>query len=559
MKKSMKHFAVVILTLCLTLANLIPAAAATTTADNTIPTVAEVTTEAQKTAAYLMKGNLDTKLYDSMSDTTSFKQASRNLFFAIRSGLDCNTNIKAYTSSLNKYLNSDGTLKIDNYGFPDDIIGCQSYLIQILLAGGYNPENFNNMNLIDGLSSMINNKTSFDFTYASDPVTYLGTAGINPYYLGILYTTVSNYENVIANSTSILNGIRTTLTAVSDNNGVDYYGYSMDNNGSVFPGFSSLYDVDTTFKTLINSTLAYNEKNNFDIATGKATTTFSDWQTGELVTADSCSSTALAIAFYGSYSKSSLAAASYHALLTYTSKTNSGVFTDSYGSDDLNYSTPDALVGLVSYQYALSGINNVYDTTKKLPSKEPASITISTPDATPAISSVALSTDASFVDANGNALTSSDIRLETSIASQETINKIIEAFTHNDLSYSNTENIEFYNFSLTNTLGNIVKIKNGNVQITFSYKDGFDMSKYDVFVYHLKDNGELESLNVTSNEDSFSIEASSFSPYAVVYVEKADASPSTGDATNTVIYAMILVAAMAAMGVCVKKRNTYAD
>ena len=120
-----------------------------------------------------------------------------------------------------------------------------------------------------------------------------------------------------------------------------------------------------------------------------------------------------------------------------------------------------------------------------------------------------------------------------------------------------------------------------------SYKKGINAADYNLYVFHMNNNGVLESVAVTADENGFSFEAESFSPYAVVYVAKdsgsditpstpenpgndetpgttetpdstvtPDSSVSTGDSLGMFMYMMILAAALAGMaGVVVYDRK----
>ena len=123
-----------------------------------------------------------------------------------------------------------------------------------------------------------------------------------------------------------------------------------------------------------------------------------------------------------------------------------------------------------------------------------------------------------------------------------------------------------------------------------SYKKGINAADYNLYVFHMNNNGVLESVAVTADENGFSFEAESFSPYAVVYAvkdsgsditpstpenpgndetpgttetpgtpgttETPDSSVSTGDSLGMFMYMIILAAALAGMaGVVVNDRK----
>jgi hypothetical protein len=126
-----------------------------------------------------------------------------------------------------------------------------------------------------------------------------------------------------------------------------------------------------------------------------------------------------------------------------------------------------------------------------------------------------------------------------------------------------------------------------------SYKKGINAADYNLYVFHMNNNGVLESVAVTADENVFSFEAESFSPYAVVYAVKdsgsditpsipenpgndetpgttetpgtaetpdstvtPDSSVSTGDSLGMFMYMIILAAALAGIaGVAVYDRK----
>lgn len=359
MKKSLKPFAAICLSIGLIVTNLPSVSVITAEANSSAPTIEEVTAEAQKTASYMMS----IADYTVMQDSSSFYNATKNLYFSIRSGLDCQSHVDAYKTALDMLLNADGTLNIpvNKYGYPSDLIGCQAYMIATLSAAGLEPSNFNGKDAIAGLSALLKNKTDLDFK----------STNMNPYYLGILNTIVTIYEHQIQDSREILRSLKLALDSIFDTRGVYYYGHTADNNGTVLPGFTSYYNTDTNFRDRIEHAVTYSMQRSpkstydtvFDNTTGD--TSILDDQGSLKVSSDS---TALSTAFYGAFDKPDMAAKSYYALLTFASTKIPGGYTHS-GQDSI-YSSASALTGLVSYQYALSGIANVYDITQTLDSTD---------------------------------------------------------------------------------------------------------------------------------------------------------------------------------------------
>lgn len=503
MQTRMKRIAVFMVALCLMVASLSPATVEAATVNSTVPAVEDVTKEAQETASYLM-GIAD---YSTIKDTSTFYNASRNLFLAIRSGLDCQKKIDEYILAVKPLLDSDGKLNVPmaNYGYENDIIACQAYLINTLTLADMNVYSFDNKNLVAALSTMLSGKTVDDFS-----------GKLNTYHIGTIYTTVDTYSSAIANSQEIKTNLIDVLASKSSENGFDCWGWGgfADDYGVVLPGFLAAYTANETCKTIIDNSLAY-AKNSFEYADNGAIASY-----GYI----SVNSTALGLAFFTTYNVPEKSATLYNALMSLELTDKPGQFP----GYSVVSASQDALAGLVTYQYSLSGITNIFDTRK----------TITEPDNNGNVTEFngyEMSDDASFVDANGNRISASAVKPNVASADKDTIASMTNAFETNAITYSDSDMVNFYDISLSTKSGIIVKLSNGKVKIKFSYKKNIDVSKYDILVYHLKDNGELESLPVTADASSFSVEADSFSPYAVVYKEKVVNSDNTETGADTII------------------------
>lgn len=180
----------------------------------------------------------------------------------------------------------------------------------------------------------------------------------------------------------------------------------------------------------------------------------------------------------------------------------------------------------------------------------------------------AIESDAKVVTATGEEVSVKDVQLKVEKASEDKIEDIKEALAKKDIQVSEAKEIVYLDLSLATAAGDVVKLESGKVKVTLAYKEDIDLSKYEVVVYHLKDNGEVEILSVTAGTESFSFETEGFSPFAVAYVEKkaetpaedtsvtpstdaeqADDSTPTGDTNRIFTYVLLLAAAMLAAGV----------
>lgn len=198
--------------------------------------------------------------------------------------------------------------------------------------------------------------------------------------------------------------------------------------------------------------------------------------------------------------------------------------------------------------------------------------------------------DVKVKDEEGKDLTVSEIKLNVEKAAASISEKIDAAIADKNIKGFDSKNADYYDISLKTTDGKVVKLSNGKIKITMSYKKGINAADYNLYVFHMNNNGVLESVAVTADENGFSFEAESFSPYAVVYAvkdsgsditpstpenpgndetpgttetpgtpgttETPDSSVSTGDSLGMFMYMIILAAALAGMaGVVVNDRK----
>lgn len=138
--------------------------------------------------------------------------------------------------------------------------------------------------------------------------------------------------------------------------------------------------------------------------------------------------------------------------------------------------------------------------------------------------------DVKVKDEEGKDLMVSEIKLNVEKAAASISEKIDAAIADKNIKGFDSKNADYYDISLKTTDGKVVKLSNGKIKITMSYKKGINSADYNLYVFHMNNNGVLESVAVIADENSFSFEAESFSPYAVVYAAKdsgSDITPST--------------------------------
>lgn len=356
MRKHLSRVCAFVMAVCLFGIHTVPALAA---ADPTVPAAASVQSEAQATAAYVLSQDD----FSDLSDTSRFHHASSDLILAIRAGLKCDTQAETYLNTVKQLLNPDGTLNVPvaAYAYPNDNYVCYAYLLMVLALTQQNAGTFNGVNVLSAFNTLLAEASVDDFKFGSDPVTYENT-GLNPYYLGVVNSAVEAYSDVLADYDSISSNIKAALTALSDENGLNYYGYSADNNGTVYPHFGRLYQRDPAVKALIDAAVTHTQSTYFSAEDGTTHTIYTDYVTGEVVDEPSVDSTALSLALYAQFGPSETAAKSYNALLTFQSTSIPGAY-DGY---DPVYASQDALTGLVTYLRSLQGQSNPYDVSDAL-------------------------------------------------------------------------------------------------------------------------------------------------------------------------------------------------
>lgn len=359
MKKLFRRISACVLALCLISMNLgVVWADDSYTINKSQPDVSAVSAEARATAAYV----LENTSFSSLSDTSAFYNASKNLFLAMRSGYDCSTYETAYYSAIENVLGDDGTINVAvaEYGYPNDIYVCYALLTDIVTLSGMDATDYKGINLVDKLNSVLATATANDFSYGSDPETYSNT-GMNPYHIGVIAATVSAFKDKLSDYETISDNIISALeTLCSGNQGINYYGTSADNNGASLPGFAAMYSEEASVKAIIDLSVSYVKETFFDSESGAAHNIYQDWYTGATVDEPSPDSTALSLALYAQYGNIEDANATYNALINmFKSQTTPGAYTY-YGYDNL-YASADALIGLVTYKHCLESKGNPYD------------------------------------------------------------------------------------------------------------------------------------------------------------------------------------------------------
>lgn len=421
MKKLISRVVTMIMVLCLIGFQVQPANAAT--AVTTVPSVSEVETEAKTTADYLLHATD----FTSLNTSSKFYNASRVLVLAMRSGTDASAQVNSYLATVGTLLNSDGSLNITVSGNSPDIAASYAALIMVLTLNHQNPADFNHVNVLHYFDTLLHTYQLSDYQFTSDPVTYAST-GMNPYMIGMVYRTVLAYEDKMSDMTSVKSLIRQAIVNMSTEDGCNYYGYSTDNNGMVYPLVKPMEIHDTTMTALFTR-IYEKEASNLDRTDGIS----ANYGT------KNSDSTACALALYSSFGQSTEAALSYHALVdNFKIASTPGAYsayTAGNGTGNITLSTTDSLYGLVTYLSVLKNTVNPFDVTDVLtesvkPSPKPDNTQPSTEpgtDTKPNTDSATLPTadpTQSSTDTNGANTTSASDSSDTADATSENGNSV---------------------------------------------------------------------------------------------------------------------------------------
>lgn len=134
---------------------------------------------------------------------------------------------------------------------------------------------------------------------------------------------------------------------------------------------------------------------------------------------------------------------------------------------------------------------------------------------------------------DGSLVNSSNISVSVKKLGSDMLTKVQAALKNNE-TVKNLDNIDYYDISLLTQEGNVCRLESGKVQVTFKIKDGIDLNKYSVRVFHYNETEQkVEELQVNLTDAGAVVEAESFSPFAVYYEVKGNVQ--TGDSALPMI------------------------
>jgi len=342
-----------VLALCLILSNVTMAFAGSESPQSVPPSLTAIDKEITATAEYL-------KTSASINATSDFYNSSKLLILLLRSGMNCSNLVDSYLSQIASTYISNGELILT------DPLTDYAYLSIVLALAGRDATNFKGFNLIQKYETAIAN---------ADQATL---NNINPYKLPHLYTAAYAYSKEFKDSAACLAKIKTAILSYGKENGIDYWGYSTDNNGFSLSGLASLNSSDSSVKKLVENSIIFSQTLLHSDGTSDG-----DFKWSAFPNSDS---TAASLTLYSTYGKQDLAASSYAGLLTFKNSSQPGAYSYTNATDAASsYSTIDAFYSLVSYRAVLANQSAPFDVSDILASGLPLNppetdTTVATPD-----------------------------------------------------------------------------------------------------------------------------------------------------------------------------------
>lgn len=204
--------------------------------------------------------------------------------------------------------------------------------------------------------------------------------------------------------------------------------------------------------------------------------------------------------------------------------------------------------------------------------EEKANVAITNPDVNSSVNvlgqNVVVSASAGTVikNAAGATVTAGDVYVKAvpKAADDSTAASILEAAKNQGLKIADNAGVAYYEVELVDAAGNPLTFE-GTITISFAYPDGTNADGFTFSVLHLLKSGTLDVIDPALNQAGLSVNVTEFSPFAVVYLQKAAngeagqtiESAKTGDSTPIMPIVVILLASAAVIcaGIVVSKKK----
>lgn len=452
----------------------------------------------------------------------------------LKSGQKNDDTVKLLTENLMK---SENTILNPSYNGIKSLSIAAAILF--LNETGLDVTDFNGENLMDKLYDTFMAETS------PNPYTYQ--------YVNAAYATYDgNAEKEQEVLAVIKEAVMDSFVDGDSGTGIDYWGVSADNNGSVLSAWKSFYGVDEDITSKVDKSIEW--------------TTAQANDTGAIVSWGSANSdsTGLALRLCAEYGKLEAAESLYEGTEQFKSTTTEGAYTVS-GRDN-TMATVDILWGLVAYDKAIDGhwIFDMVESEEETPGEETPEE--ETPEETTANATDTVVVD-SKVDVDGTAinisiadkkgvLPNNVILSVQNIKKDETVRFYLSELKKN----ANVSNIEILELTINN---GAVSELNGTVEVSIDIPSTIDKTKT-LVVYRVDKDGKITALPTTVKDGRVVFETNHFSTYIIAEVAETEKtaetttvkveSPKTADHSNVVLLFSVLM--MAAGCVYVSRKKT---
>ena len=291
-------------------------------------TADEVAADVQATASYIAG------MYDESNPVTYANY--KDVIFVLRSGIAADDLVDTYLASVKDTLDSTGMLAYNGVESPAYYAGAAI----VLALTGQDGTNFEGYNLIEKIEK-------------SDRSAM--TSG-NVYLLADILYAVQSYRYDVTDDTletDLVNAIKDRYLDGDAGTGIDNWGVSTDNNGTVIPVLLPYCDNDPEINEIVTKSVAWTKtQQNPDTGLFQ----YTDQDPYSVFNANS---TGLALNLLAATGDDA-AAAAYNGLSVFQSPTVPGAY--GYSDTNANYSaTANVLWGLLSYQRSLNSQTPVFD------------------------------------------------------------------------------------------------------------------------------------------------------------------------------------------------------
>lgn len=302
----------------------------------------QVKTELDATAEAMLN-NVKSNIADSKITQNDFK----NYSLILKAGKSDSAVTLSLLNFIKDNFNNDGTANITGTFSPEIWYG---YIITFLNEIGENSSDFNGINF---------NKLLEDY--------YLEPSNdINIYMEQYITAAVTYNPSSFSKSDDMLKKANETVLSAylsdASGTGIDYWGVSADNNGQCLIVLKPSYNDNADIKSKVDNALTW------------ITTQLSPNNAVLSWGSESANSTALGLKAFAEFGDMDNAAKVYNGLLSLKAADTPGAYIGYDGNADLNFSTPDALLGLLAYYRALDG-KSTLDVVKPAEPETPAETT----------------------------------------------------------------------------------------------------------------------------------------------------------------------------------------